>query len=182
MKVLCAVALAASLATGSAFAAGFTGDTLDGAYYFPDTSTVYQDDGSSVAPTSFFFPTGFPNTTATVSSDQITLSFDAGGGAFTSASFNGVVITDLTSSEISGVTLDGATSVPGFNASDISFTSDSVSLNLQSLGVPSASDVVVVDVNFGAVPEPASWALMLLGVGAVGGTLRLSRRGVASAA
>lgn len=181
MKSLCMIAVAASLAAGSAFATSFTGDTLDGAYYFPDTSTVYQDDGSAVAPTSFYFATGYPNTTATVSSDQITLSFDAGGGSFTSATFNGVVITDLTSSDITGVTLDGATSVPGFTASDVSFTSDSVSLNLQGLSVPSSSDVVVVDVSFGAVPEPAAWALMLLGVGAVGGALRLSRRGIAAA-
>lgn len=32
--------------------------------------------------------------------------------------------------------------------------------------------------NFSAVPEPASWALMLLGFAAVGGALRLNRRKV----
>ncbi|HEX4739824.1 MAG TPA: PEPxxWA-CTERM sorting domain-containing protein [Caulobacteraceae bacterium] len=176
MKAILTTALAASLAAGSAFAAGFTGDTVDGAYHFPDTSTVVLDGGGAVAPTSFFFSTGLPNTTATVGATQITLSFDAGGGTFNPASFSGVVITDLTEADITGVTLDPSTSVPGFTASDLSFTSDSVSLNLQGLGVPSANDIVVADVSFGGVPEPASWALMLLGVGAVGGALRLSRR------
>jgi hypothetical protein len=33
-----------------------------------------------------------------------------------------------------------------------------------------------LSLNFSAVPEPASWALMLLGFGAVGGALRLNRR------
>jgi hypothetical protein len=32
------------------------------------------------------------------------------------------------------------------------------------------------------VPEPATWAMMLLGIGAVGGTLRRCRQGVASPA
>jgi choice-of-anchor C domain-containing protein len=34
---------------------------------------------------------------------------------------------------------------------------------------------VIGDVNVSAVPEPASWALMLLGLGAMGGALRSSR-------
>ncbi|HEY1925982.1 MAG TPA: PEPxxWA-CTERM sorting domain-containing protein [Caulobacteraceae bacterium] len=34
---------------------------------------------------------------------------------------------------------------------------------------------VIGDINVSAVPEPASWALMLLGLGAMGGALRSSR-------
>ena len=37
-------------------------------------------------------------------------------------------------------------------------------------------------VTFGAVPEPASWALMLIGVGGLGAVLRRSRQGAALAA
>jgi hypothetical protein len=34
----------------------------------------------------------------------------------------------------------------------------------------------IVSLNIGAVPEPATWAMMLFGVGMIGGGLRLTRR------
>jgi choice-of-anchor C domain-containing protein len=45
--------------------------------------------------------------------------------------------------------------------------------SLDSAGSPFGA--VVGDVNIAAIPEPASWALMLLGLGAMGGALRSSR-------
>ena len=180
MKALVGLAAVLALAGAApAFAAGFAGDTVNGTYYYPDTGSVYEDDGSAVAPTSFFFNTGFPNTTATVGDTQITISFDAGGGAFNGTSFNGPVITDLTSSRITGVTLDAATTLAGFTASDLSFTSNSVSFNLEGLWVPDASNIVVADIQFGGgVPEPATWALMLVGFAGLGATLRSGRKSV----
>jgi hypothetical protein len=43
-------------------------------------------------------------------------------------------------------------------------------------GTATATAMVTVEYNFAPVPEPAAWALMLIGVGAVGGALR-ARRG-----
>ena len=42
-------------------------------------------------------------------------------------------------------------------------------------------DNIVVSAEPTGVPEPASWAMMLVGFGAIGGTMRLRRRGVAVA-
>ena len=41
------------------------------------------------------------------------------------------------------------------------------------------AELRVIDFKDGAVPEPASWALMIAGFGLAGGTLRRSRRAVA---
>lgn len=49
------------------------------------------------------------------------------------------------------------------------------------LAVPSASDIVVADVRFGAsAPEPAACALMLVGFGGLGVAIR-ARRKIAAA-
>jgi hypothetical protein len=45
-----------------------------------------------------------------------------------------------------------------------------------TFGTLSQGDVDVEARNFGAVPEPASWALMLVGFGGLGGVLRSIRR------
>jgi hypothetical protein len=42
--------------------------------------------------------------------------------------------------------------------------------------VPSGLRVTASDAVVGAVPEPASWAMMLIGFGAIGFTLRFRRR------
>ena len=63
----------------------------------------------------------------------------------------------------------------------VGFSSDTPFTSLTVTGVPNAIDVT----NFttgapGAVPEPAIWALMLMGMGGVGAMLR-QRRGVVTA-
>jgi choice-of-anchor C domain-containing protein len=58
----------------------------------------------------------------------------------------------------------------------LTFTaSGPTTLTFTSLDVNSPSGPVIGDVAISAVPEPASWALMVLGLGAMGGALRSSR-------
>jgi hypothetical protein len=51
----------------------------------------------------------------------------------------------------------------------------SFDFSFNSFGIP-AKDFVIDRVYFGAVPEPASWALMLGGFGLVGGAMRSRRK------
>jgi hypothetical protein len=179
-KVVLGIAM---LATSVPAMAQFTGDTVNGTYYFPNNSTVFSNQGNqTVSPSAMFtFLTGIPNVTATVGASTISLSFDA-SGTFTVASFNGLTITDLTDSDIVGVLL-GSTNVAGFDASRLSFTSNSVSLNLQGLQTTSQSSIIA-NVSFAgaAVPEPATWAMMLVGFAGIGYTLRRRKKAALQAA
>lgn len=174
-KYLLCAAAAFAMASSPAVA-DLTGDTVNGTYYFPDSSSVYSNQGNqTVSPlATFTFLTGVPNVTAAVGGSSILLSFDANGG-FNGASFNGVKITDLTASNITNVFLDASTSVSGFDASRLSFTSNSVSFNLQGLTI-GAQNSVRANLSFGSeAPEPGTWAMMLLGMGAVGFAMRRRR-------
>jgi hypothetical protein len=62
-------------------------------------------------------------------------------------------------------------------------TSSSELLSFLSIGTPSGYPPIALLDNVSiSVPEPATWALMLIGVGAVGASLRLRRRQVANLA
>ena len=164
---MAAVALLAGVLSSPAAHAGLLGDTVDGSYYFSGPPTDTIDDGTQTVPTaaSFFFPTGFPDTYVSVTNTQIIVTFDS-AGTYASATFSGPTITDETSSDIIGATIDSATSAElDFLTSDLSFTSDSVSLNLESLDVPTGTDEIVIDVDTGeSVPEPISLSLLATGL------------------
>lgn len=149
--------------------AGFLGDTLTGTWNCPSISSIYSNSGTgftgpgAASPSVSFF---FEGASATVSDTQIV---ETGAvGFYTATAFNGFVITDLTASNVTGVSINGASDFPGFSASDLSFTSNSISINNAGL-TPIASDQLVLDVTFAGVPgvpEPVS--LSLLGAGLIG--------------
>ena len=97
-----------------------------------------------------------------------TITFGGAGGA----SFTGVQLAALTTAQDSGNQTAGS--------SNGRFIFD-FSAPVTSVTFASGSNAFEVASVAGAVPEPAAWALMLVGVGAVGGMMR-SRRGIAAAA
>jgi hypothetical protein len=169
----CSVMLVGAAVSSRQAHAGFFGDTLTGTWNYPTISTIYSNPGTGftgpgvVSPSITFF---FEGTSATVTNTQI-VETNFGSG-YAAEPFNGFVITDLTSSKITGASIDPATNVPGFDSADLSFTSNSVATNVAGLSAPSASDQIVVDVSFAGTPapEPTSFALLgasLFGIAAV---------------
>lgn len=89
-----------------------------------------------------------------------------------------------------GVTLSGNTQYFAYSnaaSPQVRFGSGGYAggMGYQANGAGSAfASIGTNDINFtvGAVPEPAAWGLMIVGFGAVGGTLRRRRRTIALAA
>ncbi len=72
-------------------------------------------------------------------------------------------------------------SVGNFDASDVTLASGILRVDFSNTGTgnvgPFATgDTFTIGLSQGAVPEPATWALMLLGFGLVGGAMRSKKR------
>ena len=184
MKRVQKILAAATLAFGASSAGdaqSFDGSTLNYQYYFADSGTPYPaaDNGSFVVgPGLEVTDVSDERATLDISGTNIFIDF-LNSSNWTPADFNGWVLSDETDNlaAILGVSIDPATNMSGFSLSNISFTGDSIIVNWQGL---SFTDTTVVSLNvvFGAaaVPEPGTWAMMLLGFGAVGVALRRGRK------
>jgi len=174
-KAVGLVAAASWMLVAAPASALFTGDVLNATYFYPTATSVYQNLGSQTPnPTAtFVFSNGIK---AVANPSNIALFLNP--NTFGTAAFNGAVFTDLTQSNIIGVSLDGSSNLAGFDASRLTFTSNSISFNLQGLSnIPQS--FIKANVQFGtglgAVPEPATWAMLLVGFGGIGVAAR-SRR------
>lgn len=169
------------LATGISSAAGaqsFDGATLNYQYYY-DTPYADASNGSFAVGPGVEVPNVADGVaTLDVSGSNILVDYTQtsiwGGSAF-----NGWILSDQTDNlaAILGVTIDPSTNLPGFSLSNISFTDNSITVDWRGLSFTDAT-VVSLNVSFGgaAVPEPSTWAMMLLGFGAAGLALRGGRK------
>jgi hypothetical protein len=165
------VALALFFALAGQAQAGFLGHSINAQYLYPDQSTVFTDLGTKpVTPLAHFNSFGQTNYDVTDANISITNSF-GGPVTFLTAAFNGVSFRDVDATPtITGVTINPATNLAGFDASRVSFTGDTVFVNLQSL-ITQPDTLVSLDVQFAgpAVPEPASLALLAIGGASLAG-------------
>ena len=174
-KILAATFLAA--ASAGASASGLEGDSFTYQYYYPSLSQPYGDgaagnyvvgNGAEVTVLG-----GIPGT-VDVSANQITIDFGY-NAQWSTATFNGFMLSNFPTNSITSVTVDGATTNGSFSSSFISFTNDSISVNWQ--GMPfRAGQTIVLDIGTtAAVPEAGNLAMMVAGLALFVGIARRRR-------
>jgi hypothetical protein len=152
--------------------ADFIGESFSATYYFPDTSSPYPF--ASFAPPSFTVGAGTETVGDVEGVTFIAVDFAANtiGVAFSTvltaptwnaAAFNGIVLTASAPHGITGATVDGSSTMPGFGNADVTFNATQIFLNWQGL---SYVDGTVLNITFGfapvGVPEPGTLALLAL--------------------
>jgi len=175
-KLLAGTAFAASIIASPAFAQNITGTLNFGAL----GGTNYFD------PTNGGVPAGYGNTgSATVAiGSGVEFGYQDGANLDT-ANFTGtsLTITDQTfssaspffmtfTSNVAGFFNNAAFSSNGFGGS-FSVSGNTLTFSAPTVGTPQTRTSVITFAGAtGAVPEPATWAMMVLGFGAVGASLR----------
>ena len=155
------VAIAASPA--AAHAEIVIGDTLDVQYTYPNIGTVNSDPGNFTytGAGQSVFSAGI--TTVFLSDNQVVFANDNGGligQPFSSSSFNGPILYDLTNgSAFAGWGVTSATQ-PYTSAY---LTNSGIGVNFEGQ-IYNGGSVTIS----GAVPEPSTWAMMVLGFAGVG--------------
>ncbi|MEJ5125825.1 fibronectin type III domain-containing protein [Comamonas sp. MYb21] len=163
----------ALIALSSIANAQFTGHTIQARHLFPTQSSYYQNPQTAVVGEGVEFTSfGDASTNADLSTFSITLGFNQ-DSIWNQAEFNGPEFYDIngTIPKIYGVTLNQASSMPGFDSSRISFDEDHIWVNWQGLHF-NPSMKVILDVRFDPLkPEPVP-AVSISNVG--DGTLTVS--------
>lgn len=178
MKKLFVAALltaASALATPAMAAGVFEGTTVHSEYLFPTQSSVYQDFGDKTVSGNTLIASGLGGVSGInlyANGSSLLADFSGFGGSnWTSTNFNGFTVFDDTNSvtAFTSVTLDPLTNMAGLDASRISFDANHIYLNWQGLSFDQNTRVGLnVNGTVAAVPEPATWAMMLAGFGMIG--------------
>lgn len=168
MKIFIAAALAACAFSSPAMATDLTGVSVTGSLLYPDVSTTYSGPVTTVVGPSVEFAAGaFPGTGGTIDVAATTITYFTNASVqYGSGSFNGYRL-DFGNRVITGLTLNAAST---FTPVDYYFSGSSVFFSVANQQVQS-SDKAIFDVT-SAVPEPATWMLMLMGFGLVGVGMR----------
>ncbi len=169
--LIAGAALAASLGATAANAQ-LNGNAISVAYNFPALGTDYYN--YSASPSTFTVGSGIEST---VTVDGLPISIDFANSSLTltapsvswsSSAFNGLVFTNN-----SGV-FSSILSATGIDPSRISVTGNQLAINWNGMSFNSG-DTVFLSFASGGVPEPATWALMILGFGAIGFAMRRAK-------
>ena len=161
-----------ALSSLGASASVLDGSTITGALYYPTSTTLYYSNPQSVVVgPSIEFPNGLilgdSSFQIDVTSNQL-IYHPLQTVTYGSAAFNGFSFSFAGAPQIVGVSVNGASTFAPSTPNPFGFTSNSISFNVQGRTV-TASDFLVFDIALAVpVPEPSTWAMMILGFAGVG--------------
>lgn len=181
MKFKYSLLAAAMVFAAPASAASIIGETVNVSARYPTSQSIYSNPGDRVVTDGVEYATGaFANYNGSFSVDVRDNSFVINSNSpifFGTAAFNGFVLQLRSVTQFVSASVDPTSDL---NPVDLSFDSDEIFVNFS--GAQSSAPWSTT-INFGtdavaAVPEPATWLLMLMGFGAVGFGMRRSKQQV----
>ena len=179
MKITLSLAIAAAAAICAAPAsATLVGATVDVTARYPNTTSIYTDPGTRIVSDSAieYVAGSFPNYNSSwqvdVFGDHIDITDALSTGLpFGVAAFNGFVLDVISGPAILSASIDGSSTIIPVSAN---VSGGNLFINFSGVSQQRGG---TARINFttaggGAVPEPATWAMMLVGFGAMGTALR----------
>ncbi|UUR07740.1 PEPxxWA-CTERM sorting domain-containing protein [Sphingomonas glaciei] len=181
LKNLLILGAGISMFTAPAAAQGLMGATVDLTTRYPNATAVYSDPFTSVVVSDGVeyplgsFPTYNPNFSVDVAANSLTIT-NLVGTNFGDTAFNGFALSVLSGPSILSASVNPSSA---FSPINVFVQNGTLFANFAGVSTTGGSSVI----NFttsrdvaAAVPEPGTWAMMLLGFGAIGASMRRRRQ------
>ncbi len=181
-KTLAFVGATLALAVSTPAAAqSLVGATVEVTARFPTDTTIFTNPGPVVVSDTLIeypsgsYPTYNPSWQVDVFGNYITITdLLSEGLPFQTASFNGFVLAIISGPDILSASVDGSSTIIPVSTL---ISGGDLFMNFSGVATQPGG---FARINFatvsGAVPEPSTWAMMLIGFGAVGFTMRRARK------